>query len=161
SVLFPDLGKIGYIAQDSVLFPDLGKIGYIAQDSVLFPDSIKNNITMFNSSLDSRVEEFIEKVQLQKDVLKFPNGLETAIDLDTDNLSGGQKQKIVLARSQIHHSKFVLMDEATSAIDREATEKILQELLKSDVTLILIAHNFDQNLRKMFDREIHLKGGEE
>ncbi|WP_217273083.1 ATP-binding cassette domain-containing protein, partial [Lactobacillus helveticus] len=161
NVVNPDLGKIGYIAQDSVLFPDLGKIGYIAQDSVLFPDSIKNNITMFNSSLDSRVEEFIEKVQLQKDVLKFPNGLETAIDLDADNLSGGQKQKIVLARSQIHYSKFVLMDEATSAIDREATEKILQELLKSDVTLILIAHNFDQNLRKMFDREIHLKGGEE
>lgn len=50
------------------------------------------------------------------------------------------------------------MDEATSAIDSEATKKILQELLKSDVTLILIAHNFDQNLRAMFDREIHLKG---
>lgn len=40
-------------------------------------------------------------------------------------------------------------------------KKILQELLKSDVTLILIAHNFDQSLRKMFDREVHLKGGEE
>ena len=145
----------------NVIKPDLGKIGYIAQDSILFPDSIKNNITMFNSSLDSRVEEFIEKVQFKKDVLKFPDGLETTVNLDTDNLSGGQKQKVVLARSQIHHSRFVLMDEATSAIDSEVTRKILQELLKSDVTLILIAHNFDQSLRKMFDREIHLKGGEE
>ncbi|MCT0165010.1 ABC transporter ATP-binding protein [Lactobacillus helveticus] len=141
-----------------VIKPDLGKIGYIAQDSILFPESIQNNITMFNSALDSKVEEFVEKVQLKKDILKFPDGLETAVDLDKDNLSGGQKQKVVLARSQIHHSKFVLMDEATSAIDSEATKKILQELLKSDVTLILIAHNFDQNLRAMFDREIHLKG---
>lgn len=144
-----------------VIQPDLEKIGYIAQDSVLFPDSIQNNITMFNSALDSKVEKFIEKVQLKKDILKFPEGLETTVDLDTDNLSGGQKQKVILARSQIHHSKFVLMDEATSAIDSKATKKILQELLKSDVTLVLIAHNFDQSLRKMFDREIHLKGGEE
>ncbi|WP_242493171.1 hypothetical protein [Lactobacillus amylovorus] len=54
------------------------------------------------------------------------------------------------------------MDEATSAIDSKATKKILDELLKSDITLILIAHNFDPSLRAMFDREIHLrKGGKE
>lgn len=51
------------------------------------------------------------------------------------------------------------MDEATSAIDSTATKKILQKLLESDATLILIAHNFDQQLRSMFDREIHLVGG--
>lgn len=141
-----------------VINPDLSKIGYIAQDSVIFPDTIKNNITMFDSSLDSKVDEFIEKVQLKQDILKFPNGLETLVDVDTDNLSGGQKQKVVLARSQIHQSKFILMDEATSAIDSKATEKILSELLKSDATLILIAHNFDQKLHKMFDREIQLGG---
>ena len=51
------------------------------------------------------------------------------------------------------------MDEATSAIDSDTTRKILTKLLKTNITLILIAHNFDQQLRGMFDREIHLTGG--
>lgn len=139
--------------------PDLSKIGYIAQDSVLFPDTIKNNITMFNSKLDDQVESVVKDVQLKDDLAKFPGGASTHVNLDTDNLSGGQKQKVILARTQIHHSQFVLMDEATSAIDSMATKKILEKLLKSDATLILIAHNFDQELRNMFDREIHLVGG--
>lgn len=139
--------------------PDLSKIGYIAQDSVLFPDTIKNNITMFNSKLDKEVRQVANQVQLHDDLLKFPNGLSTIVDLDNDNLSGGQKQKIILARTQIHHSQFILMDEATSAIDSEATKKILINLLKKNITLILIAHNFDHQLRSLFDREIHLTGG--
>lgn len=112
---------------------------------------------MFDEKLNSKVSDIVNKVQLQKDLARFPNGLETEIDLDSDNLSGGQKQKVVLARSQIHHSRFILMDEATSAIYRPTTERILKELLKSDVTLILIAHNFDESLHKLFDREIHLE----
>ena len=161
--LKPNSGAV--IFRDSAgkeINPDLSKIGYIAQDSTLFPDTIKNNITMFDSTLNNKVKNFVEKVQLNNDVLKFADGLDTVVDLDNDNLSGGQKQKIVLARTQIHKSQFVLMDEATSAIDSKATKKILDELLKSDITLILIAHNFDPSLRAMFDREIHLrKGGKE
>ena len=146
-------------SEGKAIKPNLGKIGYIAQDSVLFPDTIKNNITMFNSKLDDQVDWITKDVQLETDLARFPDGTSTVIDLDSDNLSGGQKQKIMLARTQIHHSQFVLMDEATSAIDSTATKKILQKLLESDATLILIAHNFDQQLRSMFDREIHLVGG--
>ena len=114
---------------------------------------------MFNSKLDDQVESVVKDVRLKDDLAKFPGGASTHVNLDTDNLSGGQKQKVILARTQIHHSQFVLMDEATSAIDSMATKKILEKLLKSDATLILIAHNFDQELRNMFDREIHLVGG--
>lgn len=146
-------------SEGKAIKPNLGKIGYIAQDSVLFPDTIKNNITMFNSKLDDQVDRITKDVQLETDLARFPDGTSTVIDLDSDNLSGGQKQKIILAITQIHHSQFVLMDEATSAIDSTATKKILQKLLESDATLILIAHNFDQQLRSMFDREIHLVGG--
>lgn len=157
--LKPKTGKIIFKdAKGKIIKPDLGKIGYIAQDSVLFPDSIKNNITMFNSKLDLKVPQIIEQVQLKRDLKKFPGGVNTFVNLDTDNLSGGQKQKVVLARCQIHTSQLILMDEATSSIDSEATGKIIQELLKSDATLILIAHNFSQKLRQMFDREIHLEG---
>lgn len=157
--LKPKTGKIIFKnAAGRIIKPDLGKVGYIAQDSILFPDSIKNNITMFNSKLDAKLPQIIEQVQLKGDLEKFPDGVNTFVNLDTDNLSGGQKQKVVLARCQIHTSQLILMDEATSAIDSAATEKIIQELLKSDATLILIAHNFSQRLRQMFDREIHLEG---
>ena len=72
------------------------------------------------------------------------------------NVSGGQRQKIILARTQIHDSKILLIDEGTSAIDQEGTRAILQELLKLPSTVIFIAHNFDKNLQLLFDREIHL-----
>lgn len=156
----PKEGQIIFKDSQGVqITPDLSKLGYIAQDSILFPGTIRDNITMFNSKLDKEVEQVVEQVQLHKDLSKFPAGLSTCIDLDSDNLSGGQKQKVILARTQIHHSQFILMDEATSAIDSDTTRKILTKLLKTNITLILIAHNFDQQLRGMFDREIHLTGG--
>ena len=90
-------------------------------------------------------------------------GINTVVDLKNENLSGGQRQKVVLARSEIHHQPFVLMDEVTSAIDQKATEKIIDELLKTDQTVLMIAHNFTPELKAKFDHEIKLekKGGHE
>ncbi|MBP2057565.1 ABC-type bacteriocin/lantibiotic exporter with double-glycine peptidase domain [Lactobacillus colini] len=160
--LKPIGGEIKFINQaGQKIQPDLEKIGYLAQDAKLFPASIADNITMFNQKLSNKLEKVIEKVQFNQDIASFTNGIETQVDLDADNLSGGQKQKVILARSTIHNSNFILMDEATSAIDSVATEKILQNILNSDATVIMIAHNFNNKMRSMFDREIHLKGREE
>ena len=100
------------------------------------------NIPLFDSTLNNKVKNFVEKVQLNNDVLKFADGLDTVVDLDNDNLSGGQKQKIVLARTQIHKSQFVLMDEATSALDNQS-QQIVQDTIskmKNDKTIIIVAH---------------------
>lgn len=121
------------------------------------PETIENNITMFDSKLNKQIDYILKNVELKKDIDKFPAGMETIIDLDKDNLSGGQKQKIVLARAQIHNSSILLIDEGTSAIDSKATRKILEKLLKSDQTIIMIAHNFSKELTEMFDKEIHLE----
>lgn len=137
--------------------PNLEEIGYIAQDNTLFPDTIKNNITMFDSSLDRDINSVIKEVSLENDINKFPDGISTIINLDKGNLSGGQKQKIVLARAKIHNSDLLLIDEGTSAIDSNTTLQILRELLKSDKTIIMIAHNFSQEMIELFDREVHLK----
>lgn len=53
---------------------------------------------MFNSKLDAKLPQIIEQVQLKGDLEKFPDGVNTFVNLDTDNLSGGQMQKVVLAR---------------------------------------------------------------
>jgi len=151
------MGTVSYKDKGGKVFiPNPEEIGYLAQDNTLFPDTIKNNITMFDSKLDKEVNKTVQNVNLSTDIEKFPKGLKTLINLDSENLSGGQKQKIVLARANIHHSSLLLIDEGTSAIDSKATLSILKELLKSEQTIIMIAHNLSQKSINMFDREIHL-----
>ena len=150
-------GKIQYFDQNGALIkPDLAEIGYLPQVPTLFPVSIKENITMFNRKLLSGVNTAIKQVEFAADVAKMPAGIETKINLDQLNISGGQRQKIVLARSLVHQSKLILIDEATSAIDQAATMKILQKIIASDATVVFIAHNFNKEMRHLFDREIHL-----
>ena len=134
----------------------MSRIGYIPQDPNLFPGTIKENITMFNDQLDSRVEKTVNEVNFNKDIKKFKNGINEELDLDKINISGGQRQKIVLARAKIHDSDIILIDEGTSAIDQKATMNILEKLLNSKATLVFIAHNFNEHMRQMFDREIYL-----
>lgn len=139
------------------LEPNYAQIGYIPQDGHLFPVSISDNITMFNDSLNSLVKKFVERTCLKKDVLNMSNGVETKVDLDKSNFSGGQKQKIILARNEIRNFPIMLADEATSAIDSTNTYHILKNLVSSNQTVIVIAHNLDSITENLFDRKIHLK----
>lgn len=85
---------------------------------------------MFNENLQDKLQDVVQAVQLQSDLAKMPDGVNTTIDLKSENLSGGQRQKVVLARTEIHEQSFVLMDEVTSAIDQKATEKSLMNCSK-------------------------------
>ena len=62
----------------------------------------------------------------------------------------------MLARAKIHDADIILIDEGTSAIDQKATMNILQKLVKEKATIVFIAHNFNEGMRQLFDREIHL-----
>lgn len=156
-IIKPSYGTIEFEDQDgNTVTPDMSKIGYIPQEPNLFPGTIKQNITMFNSQLDNRVNLAIRDVNLDDDMKKFKDGVNSPLNLDKLNISGGQRQKIVMARAQIHDSKIILIDEGTSAIDQQATFKILKKLLQTEATIVFIAHNFNENMRNLFDREIRL-----
>lgn len=153
----PTCGEVLYTNdKGQVVKPGEAHVGYIAQDASLFPDTIANNIMMFNQQLKSKLGDIIQKVQLAPDLAKLPAHADTLIDLDQNNLSGGQKQKVFLARAEIHDDEFLLLDEATSAIDREGVKQIINELLKTEATILLIAHNFSPDLKAKFDKQIHL-----
>lgn len=108
----PNFGRVIYRdARGKSITPNSEEVGYIAQDNTLFPETIENNITMFDSKLNKQVDPILENIELKKDIEKVPAGMETIVDVDKDNLSGGQKQKIVLARAQIHNSSMLLIDE--------------------------------------------------
>lgn len=155
--LKPSEGNVVYKDQNgNEITPDLSKIGYIPQDPVVFPATIEDNITMFNDQLDSKVKAAVKEVNFDTDIDKFKDGLNEKLDLDKLNISGGQRQKIVLARAKVHDSDIILIDEGTSAIDQNATMDILKNLVNSKATIVFIAHNFNEGMHKLFDREIHL-----
>ncbi|MCT7813086.1 MAG: ABC transporter ATP-binding protein/permease [Lactobacillus iners] len=155
--MYPTTGQV--IFEDKYgkkISPNYAQIGYIPQDGKLFPTSIINNIIMFNNKLKQQVKNSVENNDLSKDIASMPNGFETKIDLDTINFSGGQKQKIILVRNEIHNFSIILADEATSAIDSKSSYRILKNLVSSNKTVIVIAHNLTPDMEKLFSRKISL-----
>lgn len=160
------LGQIKPITGEVNYFDKKGKklnissdqIGYLAQDLVMFPGSISDNITMYQDKLNDKTANIVNKMQFDEDEKRFDDGLATVIDPENNLLSGGQRQKVVLMRALIHGKSILFLDEATSAIDQKATTKILQNLLNSNLTILIVAHNLSSEQKAMFDHEIHLKG---
>mgnify|MGYP006170642523 FL=1 len=118
-------------------------VSLVSQDTTLFDDTIKNNIAYGN--LNASEDEIIEAARLSfsEDFIdKLPQKYETIIGENGVRLSGGEKQRISIARAMIKKSSIILLDEATSSLDTE-TESKIQEALKiltTNRTTIVIAH---------------------
>jgi len=119
------------------------KISLVSQETTLFDDSIINNIKY--SKENATYDEIIEVARLShcdEFVQKLPNKYETFIGEDGVRLSGGEKQRISIARAMLKRSDIILLDEATSSLDSETESKIQAALkiLTEDKTTIVIAH---------------------
>ena len=119
------------------------KISLVSQDTTLFDDTIKNNISYAKSNVSD--EEIIAAAKFSYShefIEKLPNKYETIIGEKGIRLSGGEKQRLSIARAMIKKSPIILLDEATSSLDAE-TESKIQEALKvltKDKTTVVIAH---------------------
>ena len=118
-------------------------ISLVSQETTLFDDTIKNNIKYAN--LDATDEEVLQAAKLSycdEFINKLPHKYETLIGEDGVRLSGGEKQRISIARAMLKKSSIILLDEATSSLDSE-TETKIQEALKiltKNKTTVVIAH---------------------
>ncbi|MBP2058351.1 ABC-type bacteriocin/lantibiotic exporter with double-glycine peptidase domain [Lactobacillus colini] len=154
----PTTGKIIFRnSNNEEIHPDPSEISYVPQEPILFPGTIEDNITLFNPKRHDEALYWASKFDLATDLEKFPKGINSQIDLDNNVYSGGQRQKIILARSKLYNSELLLIDEGTSAIDSKSTLKILKNLLDTDNTIIFIAHNLSPEILNMFDKKIYLK----
>ncbi len=118
-------------------------ISLVSQETTLFDDTIKNNIKYAN--LDATDEQIYEAAKLShcdEFINKFPEKYETLIGEDGVRLSGGEKQRISIARAMLKKSSIILLDEATSSLDSETETKIQNALkiLTKNKTTIVIAH---------------------
>jgi len=118
-------------------------ISLVSQETTLFDDTIKNNIKYANDkATDDEVYKVAKLSNCHDFIEKLPNKYETVIGENGFRLSGGEKQRISIARAMIKNSKVILLDEATSALDSETEKKIQDALniLTNDKTTIVIAH---------------------
>lgn len=127
-------------------------MSYISQDVYLFNASIKENIVLGGEFLGTDISNALFKSSLQTDIENFRDGIDTIVGENGANISGGEKQRIAIARSLINGKDTILIDEGTSALDRENRAAIEENLLKSEnLTIIMVSHNLDENTRKLFD----------
>ena len=118
-------------------------ISLVSQDTTLFDDTIKNNIRYSNlNASDEEIEEASRLSNCDEFIKTMPNGYNTLIGENGVRLSGGEKQRLSIARAMLKKSKIILLDEATSSLDSETEQKIQNAInhLTKGRTTIVIAH---------------------
>jgi ATP-binding cassette subfamily B protein len=144
----PQGGKILYngLNENEIDFEDLRKqIGFVTQDTQLFSGTIKENLLFVSpAATDSELEQALEKSSCQSLLNRADKGLETVIGEGGLKLSGGEKQRLSIARALLRNPKLLLFDEATSALDsiteEEITETIRDISSRKEQITLLIAH---------------------
>lgn len=126
---------------------DLRKsVGYVPQEPVLFSDTVENNIRFGRDDIDDETIDWaIEIAQLKNEISDFPEGLDTKIGVRGMSISGGQKQRLALARALVGKPRILILDDCTSALD-STTESALWDRLDEvlpDITAIIISHRPD------------------
>jgi ATP-binding cassette subfamily C protein len=119
------------------------RIAYVPQDAFLLNGTIRDNLLHFNpSASDTEIQKAIETAAASEFIAKLPDGLETYIGDRGIRLSGGEKQRVVLARALLRHPDILVLDEATSSLDSQNEFLIRQAIanLRGKMTIIIIAH---------------------
>ncbi len=135
------------------------KVSYISQDAPVFDGTIKENLVFEKKVLQKQMLNALNKVQLSYFVENLAEGLDTEIGEKGTCLSGGEKQRLALARLWFEDSELVILDEATSAMDNLTEENVMKAVMQKlkEKTVIAIAHRL--NSIAGFDRIILFRDG--
>jgi len=150
-IIKPTKGKIiidGNDTENIKLSSWRNQIGYVSQDTVIFDDTIANNICMWegdinkNSDLMQRVKNAAEQAYIAEFIDTLDDGYNTSVGDRGIRLSGGQLQRLFIARELFREPNILILDEATSSLDSESEEFIKQSIdnLKGKISIIMIAH---------------------
>ena len=135
-------------------------IGFVNQEPYLFSATIRGNITFgVNEVADDEINEVVRKAGLLADMNRFPDGLGTIVGERGVSLSGGQIQRIALARALLTRPKILVLDDAFSSLDAETEEDILSDIKEftRGVTTVIVSHRLSA-VRKA-DRIVVMNNG--
>jgi ATP-binding cassette subfamily B protein len=150
-------GNIGPI-NDKGRFRDY--IGYVSQDSFLFRGKISENITCFNDSNKDQLEKVLYIADCEDFINKLPDGVESELGDRGLGFSGGQVQRVCIARALYKGGDILILDEATSALDPITEQKVLKSITTEypDKIIIFLTHRLKS--LDYADRVLFLEQGE-
>ena len=156
---YPYEGSIKFAGRELSEIPEYmrcGITGYLGHDSELLNDSIKNNILMGD---DADAEKYLRAVCMDAEVRRMSSGIDTLIGSGGVRLSGGQAQRLALARTLCHKRPIYILDDPFSALDRETEKAVFSNLQKlaGNSIVLLISHRL--YLFSQLDRVIWMDGG--
>ena len=152
-LLKPQSGNIFYDDYDIVMQSDaegicranLGEIvGYIPQVVYLNDETVRRNISFFEDEIDDeRVIESLKCAHIWEDVEQMPEGINTLIGENGTVISGGQRQRMALARALYKDFEILIMDEATAALNMEMEKAVIDSIrqVKGNKTLLIVTHH--------------------
>ena len=156
-----EMGSIYYDGQDLATL-DLrlvrSQLGVVLQESRLLPADIYRNIVGSSSRTVQEAWEAAEKAGIADDVRAMPMQMHTVISEGGGGFSGGQKQRLMIARAIVHKPRILFLDEATSALDNKTQAIVTESMNRLAATRIVIAHRLSTILHA--DRICYLEQGE-
>ncbi len=135
-----------------------GVIGYLGHDPELFNDSVEHNVLLGEQGKDAKI--YLKAVCLDKEVEEMGNGLDTLVGNGGVRLSGGQAQRLALARTLCHKKPVLILDDPFSALDKKTEEQAFENLKKlaGDSVILLISHRL--YLFPQMDQVIWMENGQ-
>ncbi len=163
-VLLPDTGRVmisGYSPADAVTrWP--GAISYVPQDVVINSGTIRENVALgypVSTAKDGLVQEALNVAHLTEFVSRLPKGLDTRVGENGSRISGGQRQRLGIARAMFTKPNLLVLDEATSSLDGETEANVSEAIhsLRGLTTVVVIAHRL--STVKSADLVLYIDGG--
>ena len=136
-------------------------VGIVNQENILFNTTVRENITFGKTAADEELWEILEKVDLKVVIKNLPKGLDTVLGNENISLSGGQNQRLCIARLMFRNPQIIILDEATSSLDFESEAEVQSALdvLSENKTTIVISHRYKALLHT--DKILVLHEGEQ
>lgn len=159
-LLEPENGKV--LVDGNDIFSDLDSwsniIGFVPQNIYMLDDTIRNNIVFGERTEnvnDNEIWEVLQKVKLKEFVEALPQKLDTQAGERGMKISGGQRQRLAIARALYRNPQILILDEATSALDNDTEKAVMESIdsLHGEKTLIIIAHRITtiRNCNKIYE----------
>lgn len=135
-------------------------LNYMQQDVFLFTDTLRNNLMLYQKYGEDRLQQVIKIAGLEEYVNNLENGLDTMLSEDGKNVSGGERQRIGLARTLLLGARYLILDETTSSLDAINEHQIEQSILQlNEVGCVFITHRLNPSLLEKCDEILLLKDG--